>query len=189
MRRLICAAVLLALASTVVAAPAGAAKRKTPVRAKRAQLKAFASCPDLVAYGRRYAVSPNVADGVPPRAVEQVPVPLGATQRTAANTETIAPTAAPAPASAGDTAADSFSGTNNQEPAVDESDIVKTDGKRAYVVYGDQAARDRRHGGRAEAARLAEARGQRPGAPAARDRGCSRSATRRRSQPRRSRCR
>ena len=137
MRRIICAAVLLALASTVIAAPAGAAKRKAPVRAKRAQLKAFASCPDLVAYGRRYAVSQAVANGVPPRAVEQVPVPLGATQRSAATTETIAPTASPVTGDLNSGAAgDSFSGTNVQEQGVDEPDVVKTDGKRVFVLTG-----------------------------------------------------
>jgi len=136
MRRLICAAVLLALPSIVVAAPAGAAGRTAPIRAKRAQLKAFASCSSLVAYGRRYAVSPGLANGVPPRAVEQVPTPLGPSQRSVANSETIAPTAAPAPAAAGDTTADSFSGTNVQEQGVDEPDVVKTDGKRVFVLAG-----------------------------------------------------
>jgi hypothetical protein len=137
MRRVICAAVLLAVASTATAAPAGAAKRKAPVRAKHAQLKAFASCPDLVAYGRRYAARPGVANGVPPRAVPQVPVPLGAVRRSTANGE-IAPTATAAPLAAGDTATDSFSGTNVQELGVDEPDVVKTDGRRVFVLAGSK---------------------------------------------------
>ncbi len=136
MRRLICAAVLLALSSIVVAAPAGAAKRKAPVRVKRAQLKAFASCSSLVAYGRRHAVSPGVAGGVPARAVQQAPAPLGAAQRSVTTNETMAPTAAPAPAAAGDTVADAFSGTNVQEQGVDEPDVVKSDGKRVFALAG-----------------------------------------------------
>ena len=137
MRRLIRAAVLLALSAMVLAAPAGAAaKRNSPVRAKRAQLKAFASCSSLVAYGRRYATSPGLANGVPPRAVQQAPTPLGTVQQTATTKETIAPTAAPAPSAAGDAAGDAFSGTNVQEQGVDEPDAVKTDGKRVFVLAG-----------------------------------------------------
>lgn len=56
-----------------------------------------------------------------------------------------APTASPAVTdrvdggdSGGASGGDEFSGTNNQEAGVDESDIVKTDGNRLVVVNGNQ---------------------------------------------------
>ena len=103
MRRLICAAVLLALSPTALPAPAGAAKRKTPVRAKRASLKAFASCSSLVAYGRRYAVRPGARERRARRARSRGPGAARARRSAAPSTgerEAIAPTAAPAPAAA-----------------------------------------------------------------------------------------
>lgn len=134
MRRLICVAVLLALASVTVTAAAGAATvRRAPAKAKT--LKAFASCSSLVAYGRRYVARPGLVNGVPPRAVPPSPTPLAVPQRRSATTggpEAMAPTAAPV----ADAGGEAFSGTNVQELGVDEPDLVKTDGARVFVLAG-----------------------------------------------------
>lgn len=134
MRRLLCVAVLLAVPSAALVAPAGAATpRRGPAKAKR--LKAFASCSSLAAYGRRYAARPAFVNGVPPRAVPPSPSPLAAPQRRSATTggpEATAPIAAPLADSGGE----SFSGTNVQEQGVDEPDLVKTDGTRVFVLAG-----------------------------------------------------
>ena len=167
MRRLICAAVLLALASTV---DRGARRRREAQGPGARQARAAEGLrvvPDLVAYGRRYAVSPGVANGVPPRAVEQVrgAARCDAAQRHDDRDDRARPPRRRRP-SAGDTAADSFSGTNVQEQGVDEPDVVKTDGKRVFVLAGAKLLALRRHRRHAEAARLAHARGQ-PAGPAA----------------------
>lgn len=135
MRRLICVAVLLALGSVTAtaAAPGAATARRAPAKAKT--LKAFASCSNLVAYGRRYAGRPAVANGVPPRAVAPAPAPLGAPQRRSATTGGPEATA-PTPAPVADPGGDAFSGTNVQELGVDEPDVVKTDGTRVFVLAG-----------------------------------------------------
>ena len=135
MRRLLCVAALLAIASAALAVPAGAAtKRRAPARTH--VLKAFASCSSLVAYGRRHAGSTDVAQGVPPRAVPPVPVPLGQAPQPSVKTgtELQAPTAAPVADT--QSGGDAFSGTNVQEQGVDEPDVVKTDGRTVYVLAG-----------------------------------------------------
>jgi uncharacterized secreted protein with C-terminal beta-propeller domain len=100
------------------------------------RLAAFDSCTELVGWGRNQALRTGGGVGVPTRALPPTATGLAPRAPVAERfTSTSAPTAgAPAPA----VADDSFSGTNNQEAAVDESDIVKSDGKRAFVVYGDR---------------------------------------------------
>lgn len=78
-----------------------------------------------IAYGGGYAV----ATGATGRAA--------ATDLGGAKTATAAaPLAQSAPATS--TAAPGFSGTNNQEAAVDEPDIIKTDGKRIVTLTGNK---------------------------------------------------
>ena len=129
------AAVLVALAVTLAAPVAPAAAERGHVkRVAKVRLAAFDSCTELVGWARGQALRTGGAVGVPIRALPPTAVGIAPTPAARTLAEGVAaPTAAPAPA-----ADDSFSGTNNQEAAVDESDIVKTDGSRAYVVYGDQ---------------------------------------------------
>ena len=62
MRRVLAGMLGIAILAGVVALTAEAAKRRPVVKAK---LTAFRSCPDLVAYGRRYASS-NASHSVAP---------------------------------------------------------------------------------------------------------------------------
>lgn len=136
MRRVLAGMLGVAVLVGLGAVPADAAKRRPILKAR---LTAFRSCTDLVAYGRRYATSTAVANGVPSRAVPTlaepftgpVPVPAPAAKGEAPAAAT--PTAG-AELTAGD---DAFSGTNNQEAAVDEADIAKSQGgKRLFAVVG-----------------------------------------------------
>ncbi|MCU0259359.1 MAG: beta-propeller domain-containing protein [Solirubrobacteraceae bacterium] len=118
----------------LVPAGAGAAKKRPPT----ARLSAFSSCPDLVAYARRYASSPGVAFGVPARAVPQPAVPFAGLVPAPAPGQggTIPQPVAAVPTAENRATTDtSFSGTNNQEAAVDEADIAKTqDGTRLFAL-------------------------------------------------------
>src|SRR4051794_40899763 len=101
--------------------------------APKARLKAFRSCADLVSFARHEArrtsggvgvvgrALPPSADAIssPPIVPPGTPVPVDA------------PGAAPQDAAGGE---GGFSGTNVQEAGVDEPDVVKTDGKRAFAV-------------------------------------------------------
>src|SRR6476619_1319616 len=99
------------LAVLVLALPVAAAHAAPP------RLKAFPSCAGLLRYARGEARRTRGGVGVVPLA--QAP-----------SVQTIAtPRAEPAPQ-----AAAPFSGTNVQEPGVDEPDTVKTDGRRIYAV-------------------------------------------------------
>ncbi len=120
--------------------PAGVAegKRKPVKRAPKLRLASFHSCTDLVGYARGQALRTGGGSGVPLRATgpqtpSLAPAPVARTLEDARGAPTAAPQAAVPTSDAGD-----FSGTNNQEAAVDESDIVKTDGKRAFIVYGER---------------------------------------------------
>ena len=131
--------VVAALTLTLVV-PVGAAeaKRKPVVKAR---LASFDSCTELVGYARAQALRTGGGSGMTVRALPAGvvgigPQPLAAQERAAGGPQATAAPAAPSPADGA--TGESFSGTNNQEAAVDESDIVKTDGKRAFIVYGDK---------------------------------------------------
>jgi uncharacterized secreted protein with C-terminal beta-propeller domain len=134
------AGVVVAL-SVLLAAPVTDAAAKRPharhvLKSKKVRLAAFDSCSELVGWARGQALRTDGAEGVPIRALPPAPVAIAPQPATQTKAEGVAaPTAAAPAAPAAD---DSFSGTNNQEAAVDESDVVKTDGRRAYVVYGDK---------------------------------------------------
>ena len=130
---LICAsAVLMAVALTPAGAPAAdrairsATKHRSPVRPPHA----FASCASLVRYGSDHLARTH---GVPETPIE----PL------AGSVEPPAPVssgtgATGAPQTGGSTnSTSSYSTTNNQEPGVDEPDIVKTDGSTIFAVSGN----------------------------------------------------
>ncbi|MBJ7329289.1 MAG: beta-propeller domain-containing protein [Solirubrobacteraceae bacterium] len=132
MRRIL--VVLPALALVLVGAPPVADAASAP------RLPAFASCTDLLDYARenldRPTVPPRVGvaamPGVAPRPVTGEPAP----QREGQPVPTAAPVSAQAAPSAD--ATEEFSTTNVQETGIDEPDIVKTDGKRLFVVAGTQ---------------------------------------------------
>lgn len=130
--RLSCVAVLL-VAALAAQAPAAPAADAGSARAKpKRSLKAFASCSRLVAYGRRYD---GVADGVPMRAAPMPAAPFtGPMPPQPAVPEQSTGRVLSSPAPVAD--ADDFSTTNVQEQGVDEPDIVKSDGRRAYLVAG-----------------------------------------------------
>ena len=113
--------VLLALA----AVPAPALARR---RAAHVHPRAFASCERLVGYERRhFAVTHGVPEAAPLPLFEP---PIGAPLRAGSGV----PRAA-APQRAGTTVAGtSFSTTNNQEPGIEEPDLVKTDGSTIFAV-------------------------------------------------------
>lgn len=125
---------LTALALVVVAAePAAAAKPPS-------RLPAFSSCTDLVSFARRHLNRPAVPPRVGPGGVEglgaraPLPEPVPVAEGT-----TAPPIAAAGLAqSAAPVAGDDFSPTNVQEAGIDEPDLVKTDGRRLFVVAGGQ---------------------------------------------------
>ncbi len=85
-------------------------------------LRAFSGCAEFRAYAARHAlplVGPYGLDGVGGARV-------GAPPPTAVSD------------GAGKTADDAYSGTNVQEEGVDEPDLVKTNGRQAFVVIGDR---------------------------------------------------
>lgn len=133
MRRLVASAAALAALAPAVAAPAVA---------DAAKLVRFDSCAQLTRYAHEQLVRTGGTTGVPYRgdlAVAQPlqpPVFVGGDARTTAPQPTLAaPVAQEESAAAGGSAGDaSFSTTNVQEAGVDEADLVKTDGKRLYVV-------------------------------------------------------
>lgn len=127
--------VTVALTLALLAPVAADAKRKPVKRVAKVRLASFSSCNELVGYARAQALRTGGGSGMVVRALPEPAVALAppVATREASGAAPSAPTAAPQ--SAADT---SFSGTNNQEAAVDESDIVKTDGRRAYVVFGER---------------------------------------------------
>ncbi len=131
-------ALLVAGLATVVLGPAAgdAAAKRRPAHRVTAHLSAFASCSSLVSYARLQAARTGGTVGVPFRAEAGTAVSLTPAKTTSG---TVAPNAA-APTAAAETgagsAADAFSGTNDQEAGVDEPDVVKTDGRRMFVLAG-----------------------------------------------------
>jgi hypothetical protein len=107
-------ALLLALAlSTLVAAPAGAAAGS--------RLRPFHSCADLTRYTRAHARA-----AVPPATVAPSPATGPVTKGTedGSSDGSASPETPPS------------SGTNAQEPGIDEPDLVKTDGGTLFTVAG-----------------------------------------------------
>ncbi|MGC2374305.1 MAG: beta-propeller domain-containing protein, partial [Solirubrobacteraceae bacterium] len=116
-------AVILVLGA--LPAPALALRRAAHVRPR-----AFASCARLVGYERTHFV---VTHGVP----ETLPRPLSEPSIAApAPSGSASPQTAAAPVeNAGTTVSGtSFSTTNNQEPGIEEPDVVKTDGSTIFAV-------------------------------------------------------
>ena len=90
----------------------------------------FASCASLVRYGRRYLARTH---GVPETPVEPLAGSVGAPTVTSGTAPSpAAPQATSSPSGSG-----SYSTTNNQEPGVEEPDIVKTDGSTIFAVSGN----------------------------------------------------
>ena len=146
---------LLSLLLTVPVAVAAAAPAEA---ARTPKLPAFEDCSELVDYARAGVLRPSVPVRVPalgdsqirPRAAYPEPkprppvtvVPDGSTPMPM---PTVAPSASPerptSAGSAGDadaTVNEDFSGTNVQELGIDEPDVVKSDGKRLFVVVGTE---------------------------------------------------
>lgn len=126
MRRLLTG--LIALTLVPVAAP-------SPAAAAPPRLAAFSSCSDLVGFARRNLDRPAVPTrvtgsiaGLSPRA----PLAEAAPQVPSDVTTAMPVTASP---DAGE-AKEEYSTTNVQEAGIDEPDIVKTDGRRLFVVAG-----------------------------------------------------
>jgi hypothetical protein len=121
----------------VVFVPAGAPAAKSRAitqpfvhRLRARPLRAFASCADLVRYGNAYLARTH---GVPETPVQPLAGSVGPPTQT---TSGAAP-APGAPQNAGSTnGTGAFSTTNNQEPGVEEPDIVKTDGSTIFAVSG-----------------------------------------------------
>ena len=136
---------LLAASSAATLAPAAADAARAP------RLPAFDTCSELVQFGRSAAQGPPVnvrvlpgSEALTPRAIRPQPKP----RATGPSTE-FPPDAVPMPAVAPTASAGSggpiedsasagtdFSGTNVQELGIDEPDLVKTDGKRLFIVVG-----------------------------------------------------
>jgi hypothetical protein len=121
-RRTSILAVTLALGA--VPAPALALRRSGHVRPH-----AFASCTRLVGYARtHFAVTHGIAESSPRPLSEPsiaAPSPSGR----------VSPQAAAPVENAGSTVSGtSFSTTNNQEPGIEEPDVVKTDGSTIFAV-------------------------------------------------------
>lgn len=127
MRRL--TSTLIAVALVVVAAAPAAAAKAPP------RLPAFSSCTELVSFARRHlnrpAVPPQVGPGsiagLGARAPMPEPAPVADGGPTPIASAGLAQSAAPV-------AGDDFSPTNVQEAGIDEPDLVKTDGRRLFVV-------------------------------------------------------
>ena len=111
--------VVLALAC----APAGAL-----ARASRQRPRAFASCARLIGYERAHLAATHGLPELAPRALAEpavnAPTTAGAVSPQASAQENVGT----------NSAGTSFSTTNDQEPGVEEPDIVKTDGSTIFTV-------------------------------------------------------
>jgi hypothetical protein len=118
---------LLVLALAVLAVPGLAAARSLQHwSAGRVRPRTFGSCAQLVGYARHGL---GLTRGVPEPAVLPVGGPVGTVPPVYSG-----PTPTPTAGAPGQGGAPSFSTTNNQEPGVDEPDIVKTDGARIFAI-------------------------------------------------------
>src|SRR5687768_7574425 len=116
-----------ALPAASVAESAADSATKTRV-AKKVRLKSFGSCGALVRYGRRHV---RLAAGAPPPV--SFPAPLVGPMPRGAPLPPFAPDAE-AGGGAEETSGDS--GTNVQEPGVDEPDLVKASREHIFVIAG-----------------------------------------------------
>lgn len=141
MRRLLSGLVLLPLALALAPSPADAART--------ARLPTFDTCSELVQFARRGMTRPETppraitgfGGAVSPRKPEPQPAPP-------APGDPLAPPPLPSIAadsvaenradSAAPVAGEDFSTTNVQELGIDEPDLVKTDGRRMFVVAGTE---------------------------------------------------
>jgi hypothetical protein len=131
----------LIAALAVLGTTASTAGAKAPATTPR--LPAFSSCKSLLSFARAGALRAQGTAGVPLRAVGEplvitrpAPVPpnTGVAEGGPVAPAAPMPTAAPGTAGGDTTGTPTFSTTNNQEDSVDEPDVVKTDGRRVYVV-------------------------------------------------------
>lgn len=132
-RRAFLVAGLATLAAVPAAAAAGDAAAKG--RTVKARLSSFRSCEALVSYARVQASRTRGGVGVPVRALPEPVValtPQPVAREGVGTAAPVAPSAAPTDTQVGD----AFSGTNVQEAGVDEPDLVKSDGKRMFVIAG-----------------------------------------------------
>lgn len=129
----------LAVSAAAAALAAMAAGAQT---ADAAKLVRFGSCAQLTRYAHEQLVRTGGTTGVPYRGDISVAQPLqppvfvGGDARTTAGPPqpTLAAPVAQEESAAGGAGDASFSTTNVQEAGVDEADLVKTDGKRLYVI-------------------------------------------------------
>ncbi len=150
MRRPPLLALLLSLPLVGAALPSPASAART------ARLPAFESCTDLVQFARAGTARPQVpvralsgfgSGGlIYPRAIRPEPKPVPPGQYKPGDPippgvpmpmPTVAASSAPE-LDSGSGATEDFSTTNVQELGIDEPDVVKTDGKRLFVVVGTE---------------------------------------------------
>ena len=118
-----------ALPAASVAESAADSAKKTRV-AKKVRLKSFGSCGALVRYGRRHV---RLGAGSPPPISFPAPL-LGPTPRGAP----LPPFAPEADVGGGAEETSGDSGTNVQEPGVDEPDLVKATRDRIFVIAANR---------------------------------------------------
>ncbi len=119
---------ILLIALALGCLPAVAAARTT---AASRRPRAFASCARLIGYERSHFAATR---GLPERA----PRPLAEPSINAPTTGAASPQAAAQGEDVGTSSSGtSFSTTNDQEPGVEEPDIVKTDGSSIFAVEQD----------------------------------------------------
>jgi hypothetical protein len=111
---------ILGLVLGAIPAPAFALRHKPRVRPQ-----AFASCARLVGYERAHFAATGGLPANSPRALSGPAVPV--------NIRGAAPKAA-APNESSSTSGAGFSTTNNQEPGVEEPDVVKSDGSTIFTL-------------------------------------------------------
>ena len=138
------------LLALLLALPIAAAGFAPVASARTTKLPAFDDCSDLVQFARAGVARPQVPvravtgfgnSLVYPRAVRPEPKPLPPGQDVPIAMP-VAASAAPetnvTTDSAGSGGTEDFSTTNVQELGIDEPDVVKTDGKRLFLVVGTE---------------------------------------------------
>ena len=107
-----------------------------PASAGAVELVRFDSCRELTRFARTQALRTGGTTGVPFRGGVAAPAPLQepATLPRGDVQFTGVPSPVAAQGTAAEQAADAFSTTNVQEAGVDEADLLKTDGRRLYLV-------------------------------------------------------
>jgi uncharacterized secreted protein with C-terminal beta-propeller domain len=128
-------AVMVAVLALAVLAAEPAAAAKPPSR-----LPAFSSCTELVSFARRHLDGPRVPPRVGTGGVPALGARAPLSKPTVGPEEQAVPPIAAAELTQSDApvAGEDFSPTNVQEAGIDEPDLVKTDGRRLFVVAGGQ---------------------------------------------------